>query len=51
MSSRFNDPGPNHAEAFLSEGDPVPAGVGNFRLVWAYDRPDGGTPIRLYVRR
>ena len=46
-----NDPEASHAQAFLSEGDPVPTGVGAFREVWAYDRPDGGTPIKLYVRR
>ncbi len=46
----LNDPGASHAQAFLSEGDPVPTGLGKFREVWAYDRPDGGTPIALYVR-
>lgn len=46
-----NDPGADKAQAFLSEGDPVPLGVGRFRLFWTYQRPDGGTPISLYFRR
>jgi hypothetical protein len=45
-----NDPEATTAEAFLSEGEPVPHGVGKFREIWSYDRPDGGTPIRLFVR-
>ncbi|HWE81887.1 MAG TPA: hypothetical protein VG265_09570 [Gaiellaceae bacterium] len=45
-----NDSEARTADAFLSEGNPVPAGVGRFREVWSYERPDNGTPIALYVR-
>ncbi len=46
----INDPEAKNARLFISEGNPVPAGVGKFREIWRYERPRGGTPIVLYAR-
>src|SRR5205085_1098611 len=46
----LNDADAQDAQGFLSEGNPVPVGYGKFRLIWEYDRPRGGSPIKLYVK-
>ena len=37
--------------ALFTNGTPLPTGVGSFRQIWSYQRPDGGTPLAIYIHR
>ena len=45
-----SDPGASTA-ALLTNGSPIPTGVGRFREIWSYQRPAGGVPITISVHR